>query len=87
MPKFHFRYTVDIRAVSCDEMYVTLESLCKEMHITDIMGIVAFIRDEIYHETGCHASVGIGIFWLVSKKVYFCLTVASCKWISKVFLA
>ncbi|VDD91797.1 unnamed protein product [Enterobius vermicularis] len=61
------RYTVDIRAVSCDEMYVTLESLCKEMHITDIMGIVAFIRDEIYHETGCHASVGIGSNMLLAR--------------------
>ncbi|VBB25927.1 unnamed protein product [Acanthocheilonema viteae] len=51
-------YTLNIRAVSCDEMYVDLESLCNDMHITNVMEIVSVIRNEILAKTGCNASVG-----------------------------
>ncbi|VDK74849.1 unnamed protein product [Litomosoides sigmodontis] len=51
-------YTFDIRAVSCDEMYVDLESLCNDMHITNVMDIISIIRSEILARTGCNASVG-----------------------------
>lgn len=61
-----FRYTLDIRAVSCDEMYVDLESLCKDMQIGDVMGIITVIRSEILTKTGCNASVGVGKLKLLS---------------------
>lgn len=41
-------------------MYADLGILCKEMHITDVMGIVSVIRNEILAKTGCNASVGVG---------------------------
>uniref|UniRef100_A0A158R405 DNA repair protein REV1 n=1 Tax=Syphacia muris TaxID=451379 RepID=A0A158R405_9BILA len=61
------RYTVDIRAVSCDEVYVDLSSLCKDTNVDDIMGIVSIIREEIHRETGCIASVGIGSNMLIAR--------------------
>ncbi|VDK68599.1 unnamed protein product [Onchocerca ochengi] len=60
-------YTLNIRAVSCDEMYVDLESLCKEMHITNVMEIISIIRSEILTKTGCNASVGIGNTMLIAR--------------------
>ncbi|MCP9258850.1 ImpB/MucB/SamB family protein [Dirofilaria immitis] len=60
-------YTLNIRAVSCDEMYVDLESLCKEMHITSVMEIISIIRSEILTKTGCNASVGIGNTMLAAR--------------------
>ncbi|VDP23130.1 unnamed protein product [Onchocerca flexuosa] len=60
-------YTLNIRAVSCDEMYVDLESLCKEMHITNVMEIISVIRSEILTKTGCNASVGIGNTMLIAR--------------------
>lgn len=60
-------YTLSIRAVSCDEMYVDLESLCKEMHIANVMEIISVIRSEILTKTGCNASVGIGNTMLIAR--------------------
>ncbi|EJW81282.1 ImpB/MucB/SamB family protein [Wuchereria bancrofti] len=60
-------YTLNIRAVSCDEMYVDLESLCKEMHIANVMEIISVIRSEILTKTGCNASVGIGNTMLIAR--------------------
>uniref|UniRef100_A0A9J2PK98 DNA repair protein REV1 n=1 Tax=Ascaris lumbricoides TaxID=6252 RepID=A0A9J2PK98_ASCLU len=61
------RYTLDIRAVSCDEMYVDLNSLCSEMRIMDVMGVVSIIREEIHAETQCNASVGVGPSMLIAR--------------------
>uniref|UniRef100_A0A0R3RNM8 DNA repair protein REV1 n=1 Tax=Elaeophora elaphi TaxID=1147741 RepID=A0A0R3RNM8_9BILA len=61
------KYTLNIRAVSCDEMYVDLESLCNDMHITDVMEIISVIRSEILAKTGCNASVGIGNTMLIAR--------------------
>lgn len=66
-----FRYTLNIRAVSCDEMYVDLESLCKEMHIANVMKIISVVRSEILTKTGCNASVGIGKLKLLFL-MYYC---------------
>lgn len=41
-------------------MYVDLNSLCSEMRIMDVMGVVSIIREEIHAETQCNASVGVG---------------------------
>uniref|UniRef100_A0A915PWG2 DNA repair protein REV1 n=1 Tax=Setaria digitata TaxID=48799 RepID=A0A915PWG2_9BILA len=60
-------YTLNIRAVSCDEMYVNLESLCKEMHITNVMEVISVIRSEILNKTGCNASVGVGNTMLLAR--------------------
>ncbi|KHN73850.1 DNA repair protein REV1 [Toxocara canis] len=61
------RYTLDIRAVSCDEMYVDLNSLCTQLRIMDVMGVVTTIREEIRAETGCNASVGVGPSMLIAR--------------------
>ncbi|MFH4982473.1 hypothetical protein AB6A40_009182 [Gnathostoma spinigerum] len=60
-------YTQDIRAVSCDEMYVDLKNLCNDMHIIDVMSTVNVIRRHIQEETGCAASVGIGSSVLIAR--------------------
>lgn len=53
------KYTLDIEAVSCDEMFVDLTEMLKECKI-DLMDFVSFIRDKIKNQTGCACSAGIG---------------------------
>jgi DNA repair protein REV1 len=56
------RYTLNIKAISCDEIYVDLTELCTQIGISDPMLIVEEIRKEIFEETGCTASAGLGKF-------------------------
>lgn len=49
-------------------MYVDLESLCNDMHITNVVEIISVIRSEILTKTGCNASVGIGKLELLFLK-------------------
>lgn len=53
------RYTLDIEAVSCDEMYVNLTELLKALGCT-VDDFVAHIRAEISDKTQCPCSAGIG---------------------------
>lgn len=41
-------------------MYIDLRSFCLETGVLDVNAIVSTIREEIFEETKCHASVGIG---------------------------
>ncbi|XP_059613609.1 DNA repair protein Rev1 isoform X2 [Phlebotomus argentipes] len=53
------RYTLDIEAVSCDEMFVDLTDLLASTGIS-CEGFVTHIRHEIRQKTNCPCSVGIG---------------------------
>lgn len=53
------KYTLDIEAVSCDELYADLTSMIKDCEI-NFMDFVTHIRKEIFDITGCTCSVGIG---------------------------
>ncbi|XP_058119832.1 DNA repair protein Rev1 isoform X2 [Anopheles coustani] len=53
------QYTLDIEAVSCDEMFVDLTELLKSTGVP-VMNFVSFVRDEISTATGCACSAGIG---------------------------
>lgn len=53
------KYTLDIEAVSCDELYADLTSMIKNCNV-DFMDFVTHIRQEIFEQTGCTCSVGIG---------------------------
>ncbi|KFB47136.1 AGAP005939-PA-like protein [Anopheles sinensis] len=53
------QYTLDIEAVSCDEMFVDLTELLKSTGVR-LMDFVSFVRDEITTATGCACSAGIG---------------------------
>lgn len=53
------KYTLDIEAVSCDEMYVDLTELINELKIS-FMDFVTYIRLEIQRQTKCSSSAGIG---------------------------
>ena len=53
------KYTLDIEAVSCDELYADLRSLLTECEV-DLMDFVTMLRQEIFDQTGCTCSVGIG---------------------------
>ena len=59
-------YTLDIMAVSCDEMFVDLTSLCKDLHM-DPLSFVGQLRQEIFDKTGCCCSVGLGPNILLSR--------------------
>ncbi|XP_050097584.1 DNA repair protein Rev1 [Anopheles aquasalis] len=53
------QYTLDIEAVSCDEMFVDLTELLQSTGVS-MTDFVRFVRDEISTETGCPCSAGIG---------------------------
>lgn len=53
------RYTLDIEAVSCDEMYVELQDILTTTGLT-ADAFVNFLRKEIATLTGCPCSAGIG---------------------------
>ncbi|XP_071944441.1 DNA repair protein REV1-like [Antedon mediterranea] len=52
------RYTHDIEAVSCDEMFVDITELLSDTMATPLE-FASLLRDEVYKETKCNASIGI----------------------------
>ncbi|XP_033103900.1 DNA repair protein REV1-like [Anneissia japonica] len=52
------RYTHDIEAVSCDEMFVDISELLSDTKVTPLE-FSSLLRNEIFKETKCNASVGI----------------------------
>lgn len=53
------KYTLEIEAVSCDEMFVDLTDFLTETGIP-ILDFITFVRNEIKEKTGCTCSAGIG---------------------------
>ncbi|CDW57761.1 terminal deoxycytidyl transferase rev1 [Trichuris trichiura] len=60
------RYTADIEAISCDEMYLNLKELCSSIDASS-SEVISYLRREIYSTTGCSASAGIGPNKLVAR--------------------
>ena len=52
-------YTMNIMAVSCDEMFVDISSLCRDVHMRP-EDFALKLREEVFSSTGCQSSVGIG---------------------------
>ena len=59
-------YTLEMMAVSCDEMYVDLTSLCRDLTMDPLL-FVSRLREEIRTKTGCNCSVGLGPNNLLSR--------------------
>ncbi|KAG6442431.1 DNA repair protein REV1 [Manduca sexta] len=53
------QYTLDIEAVSCDEMYVDCTELLKDMDVS-AQNFAMVLREEIKSKTGCPCSTGFG---------------------------
>ncbi|KAH8415710.1 hypothetical protein KR222_010654 [Zaprionus bogoriensis] len=53
------QYTLNIEAVSCDEMFVELTDLVQELQV-DVMSFVTHLRQEVRDKTGCPCSAGVG---------------------------
>lgn len=53
------QYTLNIEAVSCDEMYVDCSDLLKDLGIT-VQDFATVLRQEIRNKTGCPCSTGFG---------------------------
>ncbi|XP_055914234.1 DNA repair protein Rev1 [Eupeodes corollae] len=53
------KYTLDIEAVSCDEMFVNLTDLINELQV-DPMDFVTYVRQEVRDKTSCPCSAGVG---------------------------
>lgn len=53
------KFTLDIEAVSCDELYADLKNLLVDCQV-DVMDFVSLLRQEIFDKTGCTCSVGVG---------------------------
>ena len=60
------QYTLDIQAVSCDEMLVDLSDVLQSCGIRP-EDFAQVLRDEIRNKTDCNASVGIGSSILLSR--------------------
>lgn len=52
-------YTLDIEAVSCDEMYVDVRQILTKSGI-GVENWATHIREEIFNATGCSCSTGFG---------------------------
>ncbi|XP_017058721.1 DNA repair protein Rev1 [Drosophila ficusphila] len=52
------QYTLNIEAVSCDEMFVELTDLVNELKV-DVMAFVGHLRKEVHAKTGCPCSAGV----------------------------
>ncbi|XP_017484048.1 PREDICTED: DNA repair protein REV1 [Rhagoletis zephyria] len=53
------QYTLNIEAVSCDEMFVDLADVLDEIKV-DPMDFVFYVREEVRTKTGCPCSAGVG---------------------------
>lgn len=53
------QYTLDIEAVSCDEMYVDCTDLLKDLGVS-VQDLALALRNEIKFKTGCPCSTGFG---------------------------
>ena len=52
-------YSLEIQAVSCDEMFVNLTPLLRQLKMSALR-LVSHLRAEIRAKTGCACSVGLG---------------------------
>ncbi|KAK9302744.1 hypothetical protein QLX08_005362 [Tetragonisca angustula] len=59
-------YTLDIEAVSCDEMYADCTKILEESSLTPIQ-FATIIRQEIKEKTGCPVSTGFGSNKLLAR--------------------
>lgn len=69
-------YTHDIEAVSCDEMLVDLGEVLSETGATPLQ-FASLLREEIFSQTKCTASAGIGEDLSMSLIIIFTLTTVS----------
>ncbi|XP_020807605.1 DNA repair protein REV1 [Drosophila serrata] len=53
------QYTLNIEAVSCDEMFVELTDMVSELKV-DVIAFVEHLRQEVRTKTGCPCSAGVG---------------------------
>ncbi|CAB3247096.1 unnamed protein product [Arctia plantaginis] len=53
------QYSLDIEAVSCDEMYLDCTELLSDMNV-NVQGFATILREEIKAKTGCPCSTGFG---------------------------
>ncbi|KPI92454.1 DNA repair protein REV1 [Papilio xuthus] len=60
------QYTLDIEAVSCDEMYVDCTELLKDLKVS-VQDFATALREEIKDKTGCPCSTGFGSNRLQSR--------------------
>lgn len=60
------QYTLNIEAVSCDEMFVDLTEILNILQVP-VMVFVNALRQEVTDKTGCPCSAGVGY----NKYVYF----------------
>lgn len=59
-------YTLDLEAVSCDELYADISSVLQRSELTP-MEFATHLRSVIKEKTGCNASVGMGPNMLVAR--------------------
>lgn len=60
-------YTLDVEAVSCDEMYVDLTELMLYLKPIHPLTFVSFLREEIQLNTKCPCSAGLGSNMLLAR--------------------
>nr|XP_044250416.1 DNA repair protein Rev1 [Drosophila takahashii] len=60
------QYTLNIEAVSCDEMFVELTDLVDELKL-DVMAFVGHLRQEVLAKTGCPCSAGVASNKLLAR--------------------
>uniref|UniRef100_A0A0N5B347 DNA repair protein REV1 n=1 Tax=Strongyloides papillosus TaxID=174720 RepID=A0A0N5B347_STREA len=60
-------FTLDIKAISCDEMYVDFSDLCDTLRIANVEELIKIVRNTVYEETKCRCSIGCGKNMLLAR--------------------
>uniref|UniRef100_A0A0N5A2A6 DNA repair protein REV1 n=1 Tax=Parastrongyloides trichosuri TaxID=131310 RepID=A0A0N5A2A6_PARTI len=60
-------FTLNMQAISCDEMYVDFTELCETLKIVDVEEMIRIIRKTINEKTQCTCSIGVGSNMLLAR--------------------
>lgn len=63
-------YTLDIEAVSCDELYADITSILRQTGLSPTE-FATHLREMIVAKTNCNASVGMGTNMVQYNRIYF----------------
>ncbi|CEF69987.1 DNA repair protein REV1 [Strongyloides ratti] len=60
-------FTLNIKSISCDEMYVDFSDLCETLKILDIDELIRIVRNTVYEQTKVRCSIGCGGNMLLAR--------------------
>uniref|UniRef100_A0A0K0EJ34 DNA repair protein REV1 n=1 Tax=Strongyloides stercoralis TaxID=6248 RepID=A0A0K0EJ34_STRER len=60
-------FTLNMKSISCDEMYVDFSDLCESLKIVDVDELLRIVRNTVYEQTKVRCSIGCGENMLLAR--------------------